>query len=194
MWDPSTTSGRLSASRRNSSAVIRRISHPSGFRALRDFAPFGISRPSEFGAVRNLALLQDLTPLGVQRERAMRPAGEREPAFAPFQLEEPPRRRVRRMVPLSQHESPDRSHPMRSLMFPLALCAIAAPASAQLTTTYTGTQRDGDKNVPATAEFTVQNGRALMVMKGSHAMRMIFDARAQVLHILSDDDKSFFDI
>jgi len=83
---------------------------------------------------------------------------------------------------------------MRSLMFPLALCATAAPASAQLTTTYTGTQRDGDKDVPATAEFTIQNGRALMVMKESRAMRMIFDARAAVLHIISDDDKSFFDI
>jgi len=86
---------------------------------------------------------------------------------------------------------------MRSLMlFPVALCATAAPAptSAQLTTTYTGTQRDGDKDVPASAEFTIQNGRALMVMKGSRAMRMIFDARAGVLHIISDDDKSFFDI
>lgn len=83
---------------------------------------------------------------------------------------------------------------MRSLIFSLALCATAAPASAQLTTTYTGTQRDGDKAVPASAEFTIQNGRALMVMKGSHAMRMIFDDRAQVLHILSDDDKRFFDI
>jgi hypothetical protein len=86
---------------------------------------------------------------------------------------------------------------MRSLMlFPVALCATAAPdpTSAQLTTTYTGTQRDGDKDVPASAEFTIQNGRALMVMKGSRAMRMIFDARAGVLHIISDDDKSFFDI
>ena len=83
---------------------------------------------------------------------------------------------------------------MRSMMFALALCATAAPAFAQLTSTYTGTQRDGDKTVPASAEFAIQNGRALMVMKGSRAMRMIFDARAEVLHIISDDDKRFFDI
>ena len=85
---------------------------------------------------------------------------------------------------------------MRSLIFSLALCAAAAPApaSAQLTTTYTGTQRDGDKAVPASAEFTIQNGRALMVMKGTHAMRMIFDDRVGVLHIISDDDRNYFDI
>ena len=45
---------------------------------------------------------------------------------------------------------------MRSLSIALALCAPAVPAAAQLTTTYTGTQRDGEKDVPATAEFTIE--------------------------------------
>jgi hypothetical protein len=83
---------------------------------------------------------------------------------------------------------------MRSLPVALALCALAVPAAAQLTTTYTGTQRDGDKDVAATAEFTIEKGRALMILKGSHAMRMIFDEKAGVLRVVSDDDRTYFDI
>jgi len=40
-----------------------RISRCSGFRAVRDFAPFGIPRRLEFGAVRHFALFKQFAPL-----------------------------------------------------------------------------------------------------------------------------------
>ena len=33
-----------------------------------------------------------------------------------------------------------------------------------------------------------------MLMKGSRSSRMLFDEKAQVLRIVNDDDKSYFDI
>jgi hypothetical protein len=83
---------------------------------------------------------------------------------------------------------------MRSFLFALALCGVAQPAAAQLTTTYTGTQTQDGKQVSASAQFSVEEGRVAMIMKGARSARMIFDAKAQVLHIISDDDKSYVDI
>jgi hypothetical protein len=83
---------------------------------------------------------------------------------------------------------------MRRLSIALAIGVSAAPAQAQLTTTYTGTQLVGDKQVPATARFAVEQGRVAMVMTGGRGGRMIYDAKNQVLHVIMDGDKSYFDI
>ena len=53
---------------------------------------------------------------------------------------------------------------MRGLTIALAACAFALPVRAQLTTTYAGTQLVGDKQVPATAQFAVENGRVAAIM------------------------------
>src|SRR5690348_6630514 len=83
---------------------------------------------------------------------------------------------------------------MRGLTIALAACAFALPVRAQLTTTYAGTQLVGDKQVPATAQFAVENGRVAAIMTGARGGRMIYDAKAEVLHVVSDEDKSYFDI
>jgi hypothetical protein len=83
---------------------------------------------------------------------------------------------------------------MRQTLIALVLCCATTRLSAQLTTTYAGVERDGDKEVPASATFSVENGRVAMLMKGTHSSRMLFDQKAQVLRIVSDDDKSYFDI
>jgi hypothetical protein len=83
---------------------------------------------------------------------------------------------------------------MRPVLFALALVGIAHSAAAQLTTTYAGTQTLGGKAVPASAQFSVEEGRVAAIMKGVRAGRMVFDARAQVLHIISDEDKTYIDI
>jgi hypothetical protein len=83
---------------------------------------------------------------------------------------------------------------MRSFLFTLALCGAAHPAAAQLTTTYAGTQIQNGKEVAATAQFSVENGRVAMIMKGARSARLVFDAKAQVLHMISDDDKTYLDI
>ena len=76
----------------------------------------------------------------------------------------------------------------------ILLSALAAPLAAQLTTTYTGTQTEHGKSVPATARFAVKEGRIAMVMTGLRSARMLFDQKAQVLHVVSDDDKKYFDL
>lgn len=83
---------------------------------------------------------------------------------------------------------------MRQKSLLLALICAATPVAAQLTTTYAGVQRDGDKEVPASAVFAIENGRIAMVMKGLRSARMLFDSKSQVLRIVSDDDKSYFDL
>jgi hypothetical protein len=83
---------------------------------------------------------------------------------------------------------------MRFLFALCALLAAAQPARAQFTTTYSGTQTDGGTSVPASAVFAVEPGRAMMLMKGSRGGRMVFDERAGVLHVINDQDHSYFDI
>jgi hypothetical protein len=83
---------------------------------------------------------------------------------------------------------------MRPVLFVLALVGVAHPAAAQLTTTYAGTQTWGGKAIPATAQFSVEEGHVAAIMTGAREGRMVFDARAQVLHIISDADKTYIDI
>jgi hypothetical protein len=83
---------------------------------------------------------------------------------------------------------------MRILLFAAAFTCLAAPATAQMTTTYVGTQTVGGKTVPATAQFSVESGHVAAIMKGARAGRLVFDEKAQVLHMISDDDKTYIDI
>ncbi len=83
---------------------------------------------------------------------------------------------------------------MRNLLCSIAACCAATPLAAQLTTTYTGFQREGGKDTPASAQFSVESGRVAMILKGSRSVRMLYDAKAQVLRMVSDDDKQYFDI
>ncbi|HSQ29244.1 MAG TPA: DUF4412 domain-containing protein [Gemmatimonadaceae bacterium] len=83
---------------------------------------------------------------------------------------------------------------MRQTSILLVLCCATTSAAAQLTTTYTGIQRDGDKDIPASAVFSIENGRVAMIMRGSHTARMLFDQKAQVLRIVTDENKSYFDL
>jgi hypothetical protein len=84
---------------------------------------------------------------------------------------------------------------MRTIALSIAAIAIAAgPARAQLTTFYKGVQRDGQKESPATAQFSVEQGRVGMIMKGSHSSRMLFLEREQVLRMIDDDSKTYFDL
>ena len=83
---------------------------------------------------------------------------------------------------------------MRNALITLALCAVAAPAGAQFTTTYTGVQHVGDKDYPATAIFAIDKGRIAMIMTGAKHVRMLFDDKAQVLRLVNEDGKQYFDI
>jgi hypothetical protein len=82
---------------------------------------------------------------------------------------------------------------MRLTLSALSLC-LARPVAAQFTTTYAGTQTVGGKQVPATAKFAVEAGRVAMIMTGERGGRIVFDQKAQVLHMVSDQEKSYFDI
>ena len=83
---------------------------------------------------------------------------------------------------------------MRSTLLALALGCLTRPVAAQLTTSYAGTQNVGGRQVPATAKFAVETGRVAMVMTGERGGRIVFDQKAQVLHMISDEDKSYFDM
>jgi len=83
---------------------------------------------------------------------------------------------------------------MRSLLFVLAFCGAAQPAAAQFTTTYAGTQTQGGTQVPATAQFAVEAGHVAAIMTGVRGGRIVFDEKAQVLHLISDADQTYIDI
>jgi hypothetical protein len=84
---------------------------------------------------------------------------------------------------------------MRTLVsIALAALGLPLPLAAQLTTTYSGVQKDGGKTVPATAQFSVREGKIAMIMTGLRSARLLFDQKAEVLHVVSDDDKKYFDL
>ena len=85
---------------------------------------------------------------------------------------------------------------MRIQLVTLAICcaAVPLPVAAQLTTTYQGIQRERGKETPASTVFAIDAGRVAMVLKGFTASRILFDAKAQVLRIVSDDDKKYLEV
>lgn len=77
----------------------------------------------------------------------------------------------------------------------LILAAAAAPARAELNTYYAGSVLREGKMVPATAVFSIQPGRVAMVMKdATTSNRMLFLEKEQVLRIIDDSGKNYFDI
>lgn len=84
---------------------------------------------------------------------------------------------------------------MRYLMLiPLFVLAAADPVHAQLNTFYRGVQVVDGKEVPATAQFSIEKGRVAMVMKGARSARMLFLESDHVLRIIDDETKSYFDL
>jgi len=76
----------------------------------------------------------------------------------------------------------------------LALLFVAAPASAQFNTYYSGTERNDGRSVPATAQFSVEKGRVAVIMKGSRSSRMLFLEKEGVLRVVDDATKTYFDL
>ncbi len=76
----------------------------------------------------------------------------------------------------------------------LGFLAAAAPTAAQLNTHYQGVQRESGKESPATAQFSVEKGRVALIMKGSRASRMLFLEKQELLRVVDDVDRNYFDI
>ena len=76
----------------------------------------------------------------------------------------------------------------------LSLLCVAAPASAQFNTYYSGTERKDGKSVPATAQFSIEKGRAAMIMKGFRSSRMLFLEKQGILRMVDDASKTYFDM
>jgi hypothetical protein len=81
-----------------------------------------------------------------------------------------------------------------STVMAVALLCCASSARAQFTTRYSGTERRDGKSVPATAQFSVEKGRAAMIMTGSRSSRMVFLEQQGVLRVIDDGTKSYFDL
>src|SRR6185295_1613725 len=76
----------------------------------------------------------------------------------------------------------------------LILLVTAAPSRAELNTYYRGTERDRSKEIPATAQFSIEAGRVALVMKGSHACRMLFFEKEGVLRFVDDGQKTYINM
>ena len=81
-------------------------------------------------------------------------------------------------------------------------CVIAAlvaasstvPARAQLNTYYQGKVREGGKDVPATAQFSLEPGRVAVIMRGATVRRMLFLESEQVLRLVDDSRRIYIDL
>ena len=76
----------------------------------------------------------------------------------------------------------------------LFLLASAATSEAELNTYYRGVDRMTSKEIPATAQFSIEPGRIALVMKGSRDCRMIFLEKEEVLRVVDDGEKTYFDM
>lgn len=81
-------------------------------------------------------------------------------------------------------------------ILPIALVAAVwtVPADAQLNSYYKGVVRDGAKDVPATAQFSVEPGRAAMILRGATTRRMLYIESEQVLRLVDDARGSYLDL
>src|SRR6266852_2438754 len=82
----------------------------------------------------------------------------------------------------------------RLLLIALMQFGLAASADAELNTYYRGVERKSGKDVPATAQFSIEPGRVAMVMKGSRNSRMLFFEKDGLLRIVDDTGKTYFDM
>jgi hypothetical protein len=76
----------------------------------------------------------------------------------------------------------------------LALLVIAAPASAELNAYYKGVDRRSGREVPATAQFSVDKAHVVLSMRGSTSWRMIFLAKEKLLRMVDDSGQKYFDV
>ena len=76
----------------------------------------------------------------------------------------------------------------------LFLLGTAGYSEAELNTYYRGVDRTTSKEMPATAQFSIEPGRIALVMKGSRDCRMIFLEKEEVLRIIDDGEKTYFDM
>jgi hypothetical protein len=83
---------------------------------------------------------------------------------------------------------------MRSIILTALLLSAAAPASAQLNAYYRGVQLVDGKEIPSTAEFSIEKGRVAMVLKGAHSFRLLFVESDHVLRMVDDEGKTYFDL
>jgi len=84
---------------------------------------------------------------------------------------------------------------MRCLpLIALILLVTATPSKAELNTYYRGVDRKTSKEVPATAQFSIERGRVAMVMKGSRDCRMLFLEKEEVLRFVDDAEKTYFNM
>jgi hypothetical protein len=70
----------------------------------------------------------------------------------------------------------------------------ATPAGATLNTFYKGTEYVEDTEIPATAQFSLEKGRAVLVMKGARMTRILFAEKEGLLRIIDDTDSVYFDM
>lgn len=76
----------------------------------------------------------------------------------------------------------------------LLLLGAAGTSEAELNAYYRGVDRMTSKEVPATAQFSIEPGRVAMVMKGSSNGRMLFLEEEDVLRFVDDAAKTYFDM
>ena len=76
----------------------------------------------------------------------------------------------------------------------IVACCATASAGAQFNTYYQGKVHEGGKDVPATAQFSIEPGRVAVVLKGSRAFRMLFLEKDQVLRIVDDTHAMYIDL
>lgn len=82
----------------------------------------------------------------------------------------------------------------RTLPIVLIAACWTVPAAAQFNTYYKGMVREGGKDVPATAQFSVEAGRVAVIMRGATIQRMLFLENEHVLRVVDDTRGSYVDL
>ena len=82
----------------------------------------------------------------------------------------------------------------RITLIALILLGSAGTSNAELNVSYRGVDRMTSKEVPATAQFSIEAGRAAMVMKGTRSCRMLFLEKEEMLRFVDDGEKTYFDM
>jgi len=70
----------------------------------------------------------------------------------------------------------------------------AGPADAQFNAYYKGKVREGGKDVPATAQFSLEPGRVAVVMRSTTTRRMLFVESDHVLRLVDDTRGTYLEL
>ncbi len=82
----------------------------------------------------------------------------------------------------------------RIMLIALILLGTAGTSRAELNAYYRGVDRMTSKEVPATAQFSIEPGRGAFVMRGTRSCRMLFLEKEEVLRFVDDTGKTYFDM